>query len=127
MRKLALALALLGAALPAHAQDPVETVTVQLSNFDFTPDHIELQHGHRYVLHLVSIVGGGHDFTAPQFFAAANVAPADRAKIDHGRVAVHGRATVNVQLTAPAAGTYPLHCSHFGHAAFGMTGQIVVR
>lgn len=28
---------------------------------------------------------------------------------------------------APATGTYKLACTHFGHAALGMTGKIVVH
>ncbi len=37
-----------------------------------------------------------------------------------------GRATRSITLV-PRAGTYRLHCSHFLHSSFGMTGTIVVR
>ena len=130
MKPLVLALTL--AALPASAAaQPAggtpQVVTVRLSNFDFDPSQIVLEHGRDYVLHLVSMVGGGHNFDAPQFFAAARVAPEDRAKLSHGAVEVHGREAVDIHLTAPAAGSYPLHCSHFGHALLGMRGRITVR
>lgn len=102
-------------------------VTVELSSFRFSPDIIQLDHGKAYVLHLANISDGGHNFSAKQFFAAAQVEPADQGKIRNGRIEVGGREQVDIHLTAPAPGTYKLNCSHFMHAPFGMTGQIVVR
>ncbi|MEK6541410.1 MAG: cupredoxin domain-containing protein [Pseudomonadota bacterium] len=129
------AAALLTPALSASAsaqQDASEThpetwVTITLTSFAFTPEVTALEHGRRYVLHLDNQSGGGHNFAAPEFFAAATIAPADRAKISRGRVEVGGHSAVDIHLTAPATGSYALHCTHFLHTSFGMHGSIVVR
>lgn len=111
----------------ALAQDAPATETVELSSFEFAPSMVQLDHGRPYVLHLVNISDGGHNFVAKEFFAAARVDPADQGKIRNGRVEVGGGQQVDIRLTAPGPGRYKLHCSHFMHAPFGMTGQIVVR
>jgi uncharacterized cupredoxin-like copper-binding protein len=121
-----LALAALPALAAARDDAPRRTVEVDLSSFSFAPETIRLRAGEPIKLHLVNTGGGGHNFAAPQFFAAAHVAPADAAKIAHGAIEVPGHESVDVALTAPAAGEYRLHCSHPLHAAFGMTGEIVV-
>jgi plastocyanin len=74
----------------------------------------------------VNNAGGGHSFSAPQFFAAARVAPASQPLVRDGAVDVPKHSAVDVALT-PAAGQYPLKCTHTLHAAFGMKGSIVVR
>ncbi len=102
-------------------------LTITLSSFAFEPQVITLRHGAAYVLHLDNQSGGGHNFAAPEFFAAAQVAPADRAKIDRGRVEVAGGSSVDIHLTAPAAGSYELRCTHFLHTGFGMRGSIIVE
>jgi uncharacterized cupredoxin-like copper-binding protein len=115
------------ASSPALAQAPT-TVQVQLANFSFTPKTIVLDHGHSYVLRLVNAASGGHDFTAPQFFAAASVAAADRSKVTEGEVEVPAGKEIDIHLTAPgSAGRYKLKCSHTFHKMFGMSGEIVVR
>lgn len=109
-------------------QDAAETrVAIALTSFAFTPEVTTLEHGHRYVIHLDNQSGGGHNFAAPAFFAAAVIAPTDRAKISRGRIEVGGHSAVDIHLTAPAAGTYALRCTHFLHTGFGMSGSIVVR
>lgn len=116
------------AASATAQQDVTETrVAITLTSFAFTPEVVTLEHGRRYVLHIDNQSGGGHNFAAPEFFAAAVVAPADRAKISRGRVEVGGHDRVDIHLTAPAAGTYALRCTHFLHTGFGMSGSIVVR
>jgi uncharacterized cupredoxin-like copper-binding protein len=111
----------------AGAQGSAQRVEIDLSNFKFTPDAITLQHGQPYVLHLVNKAKGGHDFEAKAFFAAASVAPEDRAVIAKGKIAVGGGQAIDVHLTAPGAGTYAVRCTHFMHSTFGMTGKIVVQ
>jgi uncharacterized cupredoxin-like copper-binding protein len=119
---LPLAMLLLGAAAPAQ-----QRIEIDLSNFKFAPATITLAHGQPYVLHLQNKAGGSHDFVAKSFFAAAAVAPGDRAKIANGSVELEGGESADIHLTAPVAGSYEVHCSHFMHATFGMTGKIVVR
>src|SRR4030095_5974715 len=72
---------------PANAQ-PAPVITVQMSNFQFAPSTIVLDHGRSYVLHLANVASGGHDFTAAEFFKAANVTPGDRRFISDSGVGV---------------------------------------
>lgn len=127
MRHFLLLLALLPAPLLAQDAPAPASVTVELSSFRFSPRMIEFVHGKPYVLHLVNLSDGGHNFVAKAFFAAAHIDPADQGKVRNGRVEVGGGKEAAIHLTAPAPGSYDVHCSHFMHAPFGMTGQIMVR
>jgi plastocyanin len=120
-------LALPAAGVAAQAPDwaHAQRVEVKLSSFDFTPSTIHLRAGRPVVLHLVNTGSGGHDFTAPGFFAAAQVQPSSRSALAKGEVEVSGHRSVDVALV-PKAGVYPLKCSHAFHKTFGMTGRIVV-
>lgn len=117
-----LALALLLPA-PAFAQDTPQRVEVRLSSFDFTPSTIHLTAGHQVTLHLVNTGNGGHNFAAPEFFAAAQGVSGP---VERGRVEVAGNQSADITLT-PARGTYRLRCTHALHTSFGMTGEIVVE
>ena len=111
----------------ALAQTPQPAaVTVAMENFKFEPAAIQLRAGAPTILHLVNNAGGGHSFSAPQFFAAARLAPASQAVVHDGTIEVPKHSSVDVALT-PAAGQYPLKCSHTLHAAFSMKGTITVR
>lgn len=99
---------------------------VELSNFDFTPREVRLRAGRPYALVLTNVASGGHDFAAPEFFAAALVMPAEASLIAEGEIDVPPGQTRTVHLV-PAAGTYKVVCTHTGHALLGMTGTIVVE
>jgi plastocyanin len=117
----------LAPAASAFAQAPQPaTVTVTMQNFRFDPNQIQLRAGTPTILHLVNTAGGGHSFSAPQFFASAKLAPASRSLVKDGTVQVPKHSAVDIALT-PAAGQYPLKCTHTLHAAFGMKGTIIVR
>jgi len=111
----------------ATAQNGPQALTVELSNFKFTPGTVTLTHGRAYVLHFVNSSSGGHDYVAKDFFAAATIAPEDRAKVKNGEVELSGGETADIHLVANTPGTYKSHCSHFMHSSFGMTGQVVVQ
>ncbi len=115
----------LGAA-PLSPAERAQPIAVALSNFDFTPSTIPMVHGRAYALTLTNTAGGGHNFAAPAFFAAAKVEPADRARIAGGTVEVAGGQSVTIHLSAPAAGRYKVRCTHTFHTMFGMKGAIVV-
>ena len=103
-----------------------EAVTVTLANFDFTPAVLHLRAGKPYVLRIENHASGGHTFTAPEFFAASAVLATDAALLKEGEIALQGGATATLHLV-PAKGSYKLVCTHFGHAALGMTGTIEVE
>ena len=127
LRFLPCALALLPFAAAAQAPDwaHAQRVDVQLSSFAFTPSTLHLRAGRPVLLHLVNTGSGGHDFTAPNFFAAAQVRPQDRAAVGKGSVGLSGHQSADIALV-PRAGHYPLKCSHTFHKTFGMSGQILV-
>ena len=102
-------------------------LTIELSSFKFTPANEALQRGSVYRLHLVNTSSGGHDFVAREFFAGSVIAPEDRAKISNGGVDVGGGESVDVRLIPNRAGSFKVHCSHFLHSSFGMTGTITVQ
>ncbi|HEX8624532.1 MAG TPA: cupredoxin domain-containing protein [Allosphingosinicella sp.] len=119
----------LAPAAAADAQAPdwarAQRVEVKLSSFDFTPSTLRLRAGRPVILHLVNTGSGGHDFTAPVFFAAAQVRSQDRGAVGKGSVDLRGRQSIDIALV-PRAGVYPLRCTHAFHKTFGMTGRIVV-
>ena len=125
MRTLLLLPLVLAMPASALAQDPARMVEVRLSNFDYSPREIRLRAGEPVVLRLVNSSGGGHDFSAPAFFAAARVDTGE-ALVRRGKIEVPSRQSVSVRLV-PARGTYRLRCTHLLHSAFGMRGQIVVE
>jgi plastocyanin len=108
------------AVAPAATQPAVQVIDVQ--SFSFAPKPIHLAAGKRVTLSFVNHSGGGHDFTAPEFFAYSTIS-AGAAPL--GKVALPGHAVRTITLI-PRAGTYKAHCSHFLHSSFGMTDVIVV-
>jgi uncharacterized cupredoxin-like copper-binding protein len=110
---------------PASAET-AKRVDITLANFSFTPSAIALKAGQPVTLHFENKGSGGHDFTAPQFFKAAAMDAATRAKLGKkGRIELDGGTSADVTLT-PKVGTYKVKCGHFLHAGFGMTGTITV-
>lgn len=127
MRVIPLALAALALSVPVTAAEAPAKVTVTLANFSFTPADLHLHAGQPVTIHFVNDGSGGHDFTAAEFFAAATMDAANRARVDgaKGRVSLGKGESRDVTLT-PRAGTYKVHCSHFMHSTMGMTGKLVV-
>jgi uncharacterized cupredoxin-like copper-binding protein len=115
----------LAVTVPTSAQNPAR-VEITLANFSFTPSVIVLKAGQPVALHFVNNGSGGHDFTAPEFFKAATMDAATRAKLGKkGRVDLSAGESANVTLV-PKAGSYKVRCGHFLHAGFGMTGTVTV-
>jgi plastocyanin len=104
-----------------------QSLTVELSNFKFTPSALTLQHGTPYKIRFVNGASGGHDFVAKEFFAASTIASEDRGKVRNGAIDVEGGETIDVRLIPNKTGTYKSHCSHFMHSPLGMTGTITVQ
>jgi uncharacterized cupredoxin-like copper-binding protein len=111
-------------ATAASAQPAV--VPVELSNFKFVPTAIQLRAGAPVTLHLQNASGGGHSFSAPEFFAAARVEARSAVVIRKGTIDVPAHAAVNITVV-PGAGRFRLKCTHAFHATFGMKGTILVN
>lgn len=139
MRKIIVlaAASLLAACASSHAIEPrlapasvdfggAAEQRVTLENFDFNPREVHLRAGLPYELVLTNTGSGGHDFAAPEFFAAAQIRSGDAPLVAGGEVDVPGGATRTVHLV-PSAGAYDLACTHAGHALLGMKGKIIVE
>jgi plastocyanin len=116
----AAALSLLGVS-PAAAQ-PAPPVTITVWSYGFAPNPIHLAAGRPVTLVFVNRSGSGHDFTASAFFAASAISAG---AAPGGEIELKGHETRSITLV-PRAGTYPAHCSHFLHSAFGMHDTIIV-
>lgn len=110
------------ASSPAHDG---EVITVRMSNFEFDPNDIRLKAGLPVRLRLVNVSGGGHNFSAPSFFAVSR-SPQSPSAPPHGTVEVPAHQTVEIALVPLAPGTYSLECTHLLHSTFGMHGTIEV-
>ena len=106
---------------PSRAQ----RVDVVLSDFAFTPMALHLRQGRTYRLHFANQGSGGHNFTAPEFFAASRIEPADVGAVIGGRVELARGESRDVRLV-PGAGAYRVICTHPLHTTFGMTGSVIV-
>jgi plastocyanin len=126
MRSLYLLPLLLAAPVAVPAQPAARTVEVQLTSFDFNPAALRLSAGQPIVLRLTNPGRGGHNFSAPQFFAAAQIPAGQNVALRNGTIEVPSHQTVSLRLT-PARGDYRLRCTHTLHTSFGMRGHIVVE
>lgn len=127
MRLVPIALAAFALSVPVTAAEASAKVTVTLANFSYSPADLHLHAGQPVTIHFVNTGSGGHDFTAEEFFTAATMDAANRARVDgaKGRVSLGKGESADVTLV-PHAGTFKVHCSHFMHSTMGMTGQVIV-
>jgi uncharacterized cupredoxin-like copper-binding protein len=118
------ALALLPLLLGATAAEPV-TVNVVMIDYRFQPDHLVLQHGVPYRLHLENHGKETHEFTAPTFFAASKIGNPDVLNREHSEIVMQPGDAKDLFLTPGPPGTYDLRCAD--HDWNGMTGGITVQ
>jgi len=97
-------------------------MTIQLSSFRIVPAPIHLRAGRPVTLTFVNVSGGGHDFTARDFFAHARITAG---AAPGGKIELRGSQSRSVTLV-PQAGTYTAHCGHFLHTQMGMQATILV-
>jgi uncharacterized cupredoxin-like copper-binding protein len=110
----------------------VETVTVILSNFRFTPKRVVFRQGVPYRLRLENTAGGAHTFTAPTFYKAiaAQKLVSGTGKITAPYVKdieIAGKETKDLYFIPMRSGHYDLICSEPLHDMFGMSGEIIVE
>lgn len=119
----AIALALIASASVANPTVAAPVQTIAMQSFSYAPNPIQLAAGKAVTLNFVNRGGKGHDFTAPQFFAASRILAG---AVTKGEVDLRGGASASVTLI-PTAGTYAVHCGHPFHNMMGMHTTIVVR
>lgn len=123
MRALGLAAGFVLVAARALAADVVE---VRMVDDKFEPAQIVLEHGKPYRLHLVNAGKEMHEFAAKAFFDLAQVKDAATVLQYGGKeVLLQPGQTRDVELIAPAPGTYELTCPD--HDWDDMVGKIVVK
>ena len=105
---------------PAAAQPAAQTI--QLYSFGYRPNTIHLAAGRPVTINLVNTAGGGHNFSAPSFFANARIVSGSA---PNGVVELGARQSRAVTLI-PRAGSYKFRCTHTFHRQMGMRGEIVV-
>ncbi len=102
-------------------------ISITLSNYAFAPSTLNLKSGITYQIHFINSGSKDHNFSAPEFFAAAQVAPDDQAKVKKGLVALESGQSVDITVTPGQTGTFAVECTHFMHKMMGMHGSIVVQ
>jgi plastocyanin len=117
---------MLGAMGGAMAEIATPT-SISLTDYAFTPGTLDLKAGTTYQLHFVNSGSKDHNFSAPEFFAAAQIAADDQAKLSKGIVELGGGKSVDITVTPGQAGTFTVECTHFMHKMMGMHGNIVVQ
>ncbi|HET7085843.1 MAG TPA: cupredoxin domain-containing protein [Rhizomicrobium sp.] len=112
---------------PIAAAQTDAPISITLTNYAFTPSTINLKAGTTYHLHFVNSGSKDHNFSAPEFFAASQIAPDDSAKVEKGLVALESGQSVDLTITPGRAGTFAVECTHFMHKMMGMHGSIIVQ
>ena len=100
-------------------------VNISLTSFNLSPETLQLKAGEPILLRIANDSGLAHDLTAPEFFKAAAIRPADAMRIVSGKIAVSPHNSLIIAMI-PAAGRFPVKCSHPFHKMLGMSGIIVV-
>jgi len=101
-----------------------ERVEVRMTEYEFTPSALRLRHGVPYQLHLVNAGKEGHDFTAPDFFAAVQLRDPDVG--NHGKsIYLRPGEATDIYFLAPIAGLFAPRCAD--HDWAGMTATIIVE
>lgn len=111
--------------------DAAETVTIDLSEFAFTPDQITLEAGQPYILELVNVGDVKHEFTAEDFFRTVATRKAETAESEvkvpfFTEIEVFAGRSAELFLIPLIPGTYDLVCEIEGHFEAGMFGTITV-
>jgi plastocyanin len=126
MLKFATAVVLLAVPLAAAAQTATP-ISITLTNYAFTPAALNLKAGTTYQMHFINSGSKDHNFSAPEFFAASQIAPEDQTKVSKGLVALESGQSIDITVTPGHAGTFAVECTHFMHKMMGMHGNIVVE
>lgn len=109
----------------SRAAPTAVTLSVDLVDDKFVPDHLVLRHGVHYRLHLENHGKDTHEFTAPTFFASVTIDDPAALNREHTEVVLQPGESKDVFLTPQRPGTYDLICAD--HDWDGMTGGITVE
>jgi uncharacterized cupredoxin-like copper-binding protein len=119
------AVLLLLAAAPSVDWSKARPMTVVMVDDRFQPDHLTFEHSLPYRLHLDNRGKDLHEFTAPEFFAAALVRNPGQLANGGREVVVQPGESADVFLEPLKPGTYHLTCAD--HDWDGMVGDITIK
>lgn len=111
--------------------DTKKTVTIDLSEFAFTPKDITLEAGQPYILEVVNTGTVKHEFTAEDFFRTVATRKAETAETEvkvpfFTEIEVFAGKKAELFIIPLIPGTYTLVCEIEGHYEAGMFGTITV-
>jgi uncharacterized cupredoxin-like copper-binding protein len=119
-----IALVLLPLPIAAGGQPPV-TFNIVMIDYKFQPDHLALQHGVPYRLHLENHGKETHEFTAQTFFAVSKIENPDVLNRERTEIVMQPGDVKELLVTPGPPGNYDLRCAD--HDWNGMTGGITVQ
>ncbi len=129
-----IALAALSAGVtPASAQAIDWTrgkpIDVTVTNDRFIPARITMRRGTHYILRIHNRSDRKHNFSAPQFFGMARVAPRDSGWVTDDKVDLAPRQSAVLHIIAPDAAnaSYRFRSTNLLDATEKMKGEIIVR
>ena len=112
----------------------MRTVTVELSEYRYSPSTIRLQRGVPYKLELVNRGQARHYFTAPGFFRSiatrkvqANRDGEIKAAYFTALEMMPDGGQLDMYFVPVRPGRYSVECTVPGHAEHGMVGQIIIE
>lgn len=120
----ALAAVMVGAALSGAAPPSVK-IDIIMVDYEFRPDHLTFERGVHYQLHLENHGKETHEFTAPVFFATADIDNPEVLNREHTEVLMQPGDKKDVFFTPMKPGKYDLRCAD--HDWYGMVGGITVK
>ncbi len=121
-----------GAALVKAADwDKKQELTIDLSEYAFTPKEFALKAGQPYEIKVVNTGAIKHEFTAEDFFGSSAFRKAEDASAEFKapaprEVEVFAGQEIELYLIPTKAGSYELVCEIEGHFEAGMFGTITV-
>jgi uncharacterized cupredoxin-like copper-binding protein len=126
--KIVLAIAALWVfASPGLAADwsQAQPLTITTGEYEFSPKRLVFKRGVVYRLHIDNRGQEMHEFTAPEFFKAAEIRDASVLNADKTEIEIPPGKAKDLEFVAPRPGKYPLRCSD--HDWAGMIGEITVE
>ncbi len=109
-----------------------QSVTVQISEYQFEPSDLVFEEGAPYRLVLRNVGKGSHTFVSEGFFQAIAaqklISPDGEFATPYVKtIEVPSRIEKELHFVAVRKGTYPLECSVLLHDTFGMEGRISIQ
>lgn len=111
---------------PAQEWRRAPEYDVLLSSYDIEPQMIRLKAGEPVRLRFVNTSNQTHDFSAPSFFATAQLRRRDRQMLADGRLTV-GPGQARTVALVPRFGRYRMKSGNLLRRFMGMNGIIVVE